>query len=122
MSDAVLAIVKTRLRIPEDNHDDLINSYITEIGNRIKHYCNISEVPATFEGTWASMVIDALKVEQSTVEAIADNIDSGESIKIGDTSVAPAKSEGITSTSKKAIDEVVLNYRVDLNRYRKLRW
>lgn len=121
MSDAVLSIVIARLRL-DDSLDALISSYIDEIGQRIKHYCNIRTIPKELNFVWASMVIDVLKVEQSSVDEIADTIDDGQNIKIGDTSVSPAKSDGVTSTSKKSIEDIVLNYKADLNHYRKLRW
>ena len=117
----VLATVKLRLGL-DDSHDALIDSYVQEIGQRILHYTNLSEIPATLEHTWASMVIDALRIEQSNLPGIAETTGGGESVTVGDTSTAPAKTAGLTNTAKSVIDEVVLNYRVDLNRYRRLRW
>ncbi|RAP29151.1 hypothetical protein C2W64_04098 [Brevibacillus laterosporus] len=68
------------------------------------------------------MVIDALRIDQATLNEVAATTAGSESIKIGDTSISPGKSDGVTSTSKEVIESVVLNYRVDLNRYRKLVW
>ena len=116
----VLATVKLRLGL-DDSHDALIDSYVQEIGQRILHYTNLTEIPAALEHTWVSMVIDALRIEQPNLPGIAET-SGGESIKIGDTSVSPASGSGLTNASKSVIDRVVLNYRVDLNRYRKLRW
>ncbi|SYX84614.1 phage head-tail connector protein [Paenibacillus alvei] len=115
-------IVKSRLGLPDDTHKDLISSYIEEIGNRIKHYCAITTIPETLKFVWSSMVIDACRIELSHIDEIDDTADRGESIKVGDTSSAPATSSGLTNTSKTVIDSVVTNYRVDLNRYRRLRW
>lgn len=81
-----------------------------------------NRIPRELHFVWASMVIDVLKIEQSHIDEIAETIDDGQSVQIGDTSVSPAKSSGVTSTSKKVVEEVVLNYRTDLNAYRKLRW
>ncbi len=117
----VLKTVKLRLEL-DDSHDELIDSYVQEIGQRILHYCNMAEIPTELEHTWASMVIDALRIEQPNLPGIAETTGGGEEIRVGDTSTAPAHSAGMTNTAKAAIDEVVLNYRVDLNRYRKLRW
>jgi len=117
----VLATVKLRLRL-DDSHDALIDSYVQEIGQRILHYCNLSEIPAELEHVWASMTIDALRIEQPNLPGIAETTGGGEEIRVGDTSTAPARPAGLTNTAKSTIDAVVLNYRVDLNRYRKLRW
>lgn len=118
----VLEIVKARLQIEDE--DKLINSYIKEIGLRIKHYCNIRTIPEGLTYVWASMVMDAVRVELANIDEIADSTDSGVSIKIGDTNTGPSSgsSNDATSSSKKVIDEVVLNYRVDLNHYRRMRW
>src|SRR5690625_1680056 len=100
MKTKVMQIVKTRLGF-DDTKDDLINSYIEEIGERIKHYCNIRAIPKALNHTWASMVIDALRVEQSSLDEIEEV--SGENIKIGDTSVSPAAVQGVIATSKSVI-------------------
>lgn len=119
----VLSLVKTRLQLPPDGSlDGLIESYVAEIEQRIRAYCNVDEVPADLKWTWASMVVDALRIEQSSVDEIDATADRGASVRVGDTSVTPSSAGGVTNTSKSVIDQVVLNYRVDLNRYRKLRW
>jgi hypothetical protein len=119
----VLTAVKLRIGITDDSKDALISSYVQEIGLRILHYINQPEVPVELKFTWASMVVDAVRVDQPQDEQIAATVGGGgESIKIGDTSVSPESGKGLTNTSKSVIDQVVLNYQVDLNRYRKLRW
>ncbi|MCW2277738.1 phage head-tail connector protein [Heliophilum fasciatum] len=115
----VLSAVKIRLRINHNDLDPLILSYIDEIGVRISHYCNMDVIPDTLTFTWTSMVIDALRAEQSAIDEIAQSNAGSADIKIGDTSIKPVAASG---QNKSAIDAVVLNYRVDLNRYRKLRW
>lgn len=114
-------VVKLRLDL-DDGQKDLVETYIDEIGRRILHYCNLSEIPAGLKMTWSSMVIDALRIEQPNMDGIEETASGGESIKIGDTSVSPASGSVLTNASKSVIDQVVLNYRVDLNRYRRLRW
>lgn len=122
MRDEVVKLVKARLRLTDDSLDALIESYVDEIEQRILHYCNLTQVPAGLRWTWASMVIDALRIEQSSVDEIDATADRAASVQVGDTSVTPSNAGGVTNTSKAVIDQVVLNYRVDLNRYRKLRW
>lgn len=114
-------IVKLRLNL-DDEQENLTKSYIDEIGNRILHYCNLTEMPAGLKSTWASMVIDALRIEQPNLTGIVETSGGGETVKIGDTSVSPASSSELTNASKSVIDQVVLNYRVDLHRYRRVRW
>lgn len=121
--EEVLSIAKTRLGLPDETNDALINTYIREIGRRIKHFCNITTIPDDLIDTWASMVMDAARVELPNVDEINDTTGGGLNIKIGDTSISPASSSGgQTNTTKSVIDQVVLNYRVDLVHYRRLKW
>jgi len=115
-------IVMLRLGLSDDALKQLVETYIEEIGNRILHYCGVSSIPEGLKYTWASMVIDAARIDLPNVDEVASSVGSNESIKIGDTSVNQGQGSGLTNISKAVIDEVVLNYRVDLNRYRKLRW
>lgn len=118
----VLNIIKPRLQLIDDSHDALLISYIREIGWRILHFCNITEIPHDLSDVWASMVMDAARVELPNVEEINESAGGADNIKIGDTSVSPASSSGLSNTAKSVIDTIVFNYRYDLVRYRKLRW
>lgn len=121
----VLATVKLRLQLEDNKLDTLISSYIKEIGRRILHYCNIRSIPEGLIYVWASMVMDAVRVELPAVEEIADSSDDGTSIKIGDSTSGPASGSSggaVSSTSKSVIDELVLNYCVDLNHFRRIKW
>ena len=117
-ADDVLAAVKTRLQIAGADFDQLIMSYVAEIGQRIKHYCNVSDIPAELEPTWAAMVVDALRVDQAHIPAIAASLGGGETVSVGDTSVSANRS----GVSKAVIDQIVFDYRKDLQRYRRIRW
>lgn len=116
----VLNLVKLRLGLQDEALNPLIESYIPEIEWRIKNYCHITSVPDGLVFTWASMVIDVLKSEHSSIKEIGKTIDQGKNIKIGDTSISPASSG--STKQKPAIDAIVLNYAVDLNRYRRMTW
>lgn len=118
---AVLSLVKLRLGLT-DEWDALVSSYVQEVGQRIQHYCNLVEVPDALERTWASMTIDALRIEQPKLPGIVETSGAREEITVGDTSVSMSDGDGLTNTSKSVIDAVVLNYRTDLNRYRRMRW
>ncbi|QHZ51316.1 DNA-packaging protein [Paenibacillus larvae] len=117
----ILAIVKLRLGLP-DEFDALVLSYVKEIGERILHYCNIKDIPAALHEVWTSMVIDILRIEQPKLPGIEETNGTAENIKIGDTSISPANSSSVMNTSKKVMESIVTNYRVDLNPYRKMRW
>ena len=120
----IWTLVKLRMVLSDDSLQVLIESYIDEIELRIMHYCGLSEIPDGLKFVWASMAIDAVRVDLPNVGEIADTVGGAESVKIGDTQVSPARSNGgdISNTSKSSIDKIVLNYKFDLNRYRKLRW
>lgn len=123
--EQVLQIVKLRLDLADDKNDALVTSYIAEIGRRIRHYCNITTIPDDLIYVWASMTVDALRVDLPNVEEIADSVGGGgANVKVGDTSVSGGggSSGGLSNTAKAAIDDVVFNYRIDLHRYRKMRW
>lgn len=119
----VLGNVKLRLMLTDGTQDTLITSYITEIGFRIKHYCNISSIPNDLIYVWTSMTVDAVRVDLPNVDEIADSVGGGSNVKVGDTSTASGGSGGeLSNTAKSVIDSVVFNYKVDLHRYRRLRW
>lgn len=118
----ITGLVKTRLRLQDESLDALIDSYVQELEQRILNYCNIDEVPDGLKFVWASMTMDALRVEQPSEPAIADTVGGVSETTIGDTTVKSAQADGLTNTGKSVIDAVVLNYTVDLNRFRKLRW
>lgn len=120
--EEIWAIVKLRLDLQDDTLKAIVESYIQEIGYRILHYCQISKIPDALNFVWVSMTMDAVRVELPNINEINDTVGSGENIKVGDTSVSPATSNGISNVSKRTIDEIVLNYKIDLQRYRKLRW
>lgn len=121
----VWPIVKIRLGAISDEKKNLVGTYIMEIGERIKHYCNISTIPEGLLYVWASMTVDAVRVDQPNDEEIAGSVGGGGvNVKIGDTSVSGGGGSGggLSNTAKKAIDDVVFNYRLDLHRYRRMRW
>jgi hypothetical protein len=115
----VLTLVKARLQIKTTDHDWLISSYVEEIGQRVLHYCNLTEVPDGLKFVWSSMTIDVIKTELQSIPEVAAVSGGAVELKVGDTTTKEAPGK---AAAKSAIDAVVLNYQVDLNRYRKLRW
>lgn len=121
----VLQTAKLRLSIDDETHDALITSYVTEIGWRIKHYCNISTIPDDLIFVWASMTVDAVRVDLPNVDEISGSVGGGgANVKVGDTSVSGGSGSGggLANTAKSVIDKVVFDYRLDLHRYRRMRW
>ncbi|KMY49229.1 phage head-tail connector protein [Peribacillus loiseleuriae] len=123
MRDNILAIIKRRLKLSDDSLDDLIMDYIEQIEWKIKLYCNVSEIPEALKFVWASMVIDILRIEHPNEEAIAANVSEAiNSVKLGDTTIGYGnKGNEVTSTSKRSMDDIVLNYSPELNRFRRLK-
>lgn len=120
----VWSIVKLRLGL-DDTRKPLIDTYIAEIEWRIKHYCNISRLPDDLLHVWASMVVDAVRVDLPNVDEINDTVGGQDgTVKVGDTSVSGGGGSGggLTNTSKAVIDQVVFNYQTDLHHYRRMRW
>ncbi|MDT9723772.1 DNA-packaging protein [Xylanibacillus composti] len=122
-TDDVWRIVKLRLELP-DERKNLVETYIDEIERRIKRYCNIRELPDDLLYVWASMVVDAVRVDLPNVDEIADTIGGSGSVKVGDTSVSGGGGSGreLTNTAKAVIDQVVFDYRADLHDYRRMKW
>ncbi|MFB4326405.1 DNA-packaging protein [Priestia sp. BR_2] len=120
----VWGIVKDRLGLADNSLQPLITTYISEIEWRIKHYCNINTLPNALLFVWASMVIDAVRVELPNIDEIDDSVGGQASnVKVGDTSVGGGGSGGgLTNTSKAVIDQVVFDYRADLHHYRRITW
>lgn len=121
----VWPIIKVRLGLADEKLKPLIDTYIAEIERRIKHYCNIISLPDDLIFVWASMVIDAVRVDLPNVDEIDDTVGGqAGSIKVGDTSVSGGGGSGggLTNTSKAVIDQVVFDYRTDLHHYRRMGW
>jgi len=115
----VSTLVKLRLSITDTSLDALIDSYVAEIGQRIRHYCNIDEIPPELESTWAAMVVDVLRLEQGHLAEVGAATPQTAEVTIGDTTV---RNQGPRTLDKTVVDQVVANYRIDLARYRRLRW
>lgn len=115
----VLSLVKSRLGLQDANNDGLLEPYVLEIEQRILDYCHIAEVPDGLKFVWSSMSIDLIKSEQQAIPEIAAVSSNGVEAKIGDTTVKESSGGAV---GKSSLDAIVLNYRINLHRYRKLRW
>lgn len=106
---------------------------VEEVEQVIKNYCNIDAIPEELKYTWANMAADLAKYDfylDSNNGDILDGFDSGDisSLKIGDTDIALQGNE--SAAAKKAalrshrpnLDEIVMNNRAQLNRFRRMVW
>lgn len=120
----VWPIVKARLGLTDDAHKTLAELYIAEVGQRIRHYINQQRIPDGLLLTWAAMVSAALAEDQGELLYPPPAPVEVQEVKIGDTSVKPSAVTPAAPPKPNVslLDKVVLDYRVDLNHYRKLRW
>ncbi len=115
-----LAIVESDIRIAIDEIEDVI-----------KNYCNIKEVPEALKYTWANMTVDLVRY-QYTMDMGEDNdlddinLSDISNLKIGDTQISLQGNNSIKSRILKGhypnLDNIVLNYRNQLNKFRRMVW
>jgi hypothetical protein len=108
--------LKKLLGIPLDNDskDFLLEFTLEDVEQIIKDYCNIKEVPKELNNTVLRMAVDLYRNENLGEEDIP--LGSVSSITEGDTSVS------FRSANAEFKDTLTKNYKVQLNRYRKLVW
>ena len=108
-----------------------INMAIDEVGEEIKNYCNIDIIPDGLRYTWANMAIDLAKYQyevNNPVDDILDALDATDvsTLKIGDTQIALGRNNSERAKALKShrpnLDQIILNYKAQLNRYRRMVW
>lgn len=104
---------------------------IAEVEQAIKNYCSISSVPDALRFTWANMAVDLLRYELASSEGPNkdEEVDmSGvSSIRMGDTTInlggGVNSSYGRAINSHKAnLDDIVMNHREQLHKFRRMVW
>ena len=122
-------IVQIKSRLKDMNDDDILLA-IQEVEQAVKNYCNVYEVPEGLKFVVCNMAIDLLNYQDevnsvdSSVPAAAINDVS--SIKVGDVSITLGENSSNTprksalKSHKANLDDVVLNYREQLNLFRRL--
>ena len=108
--------LKKLLGIPLDNDskDFLLEFTLEDVEQIIKDYCNIKEVPGELNNTALRMAVDLYRNENLGEEE--SSLGSVSSISEGDTSVS------YRSSVSEFKDTLTKDYKVQLNRYRKLVW
>lgn len=134
----VLDILNARLKDDTISEVDKLLA-IEEIEEVIKSYCNIDNIPKALKFTWANMAIDLLRYQVTTqstpsTEASAGGVDFNasntgniSSVKIGDTNISFSSGDNsLNALSKKShqanLDDLILNYKEQLQRYRRMTW
>ena len=111
--------------------DDDILACLKEVEQAIKNYCHIPEVPVALKYTWCNMSVDLLLYQHevnTTPNDVLEAFDPSDvsTIKVGDTSISlgdkyrnNARSRTLQSHNSN-LDDIVLNYRAQLNNFRRL--
>lgn len=114
-----------------DVNETHVNLVIDEIETVILNYCNILEVPHALRFTWANMTVDLVKyeIEANRTDELDTMFDARDVsiIHVGDTEI---DFRGLGNTVKNrilkshdaALDDIVMNYQQQLNRFRKMVW
>lgn len=104
---------------------------IAEVEQAIKNYCSISSVPDALRFTWANMAVELLRYELASSEGPDEDAEvdmSGvSSIRMGDTTInlggGANSSYGRAINSHKAnLDDIVMNHREQLHKFRRMVW
>lgn len=106
---------------------------IEEVEQAIKNYCNIDKVPEELKFVTANMAVDLVRYEMAIVGENPEELEEisladVSSIKIGDTSInlgngsENAIADRARDSHNPNLDEIVMNNRAQLNRFRRMVW
>lgn len=96
---------------------------IAEVEQAIMNYCNRSDVPEELKFTVANMAADLVEYELQKRAGSGGSInpDNISSLRIGDTLI-DLKASGGGKSHLQDLDDIVMNYRGQLNAFRKMVW
>ena len=136
--EELVEIIKTRKKDIEYNEqtgkglsDAMILSFVDEVGQAIKNYCMIPEIPNALKYVWIDMATDLCmynaEINYRPVDP-TDGVDVSDlsQIKVGDTQVyyGDKYRSNIRSRILQAheinVDTITLNYKEQLNRFRRI--
>ena len=136
----ILSTVKILVGFPiNDNSNDMLIDYLIRVTiNRVLNYCNLKQLPQELELTVAEMTANMIKLqyseqmttqEEKAEEARAVAIQSYADKKViktetlGDYSVEYAVDSTTTTTSSPSLvlDDILSDYKSQLNRFRKIK-
>lgn len=123
-------IVRTKIKNEAITELD-IQLAVNEVEEVIKNYCNIDTIPDALKFTWANMSVDLVRYQhESNISAddVLAEIDSSDisNLKIGDTQIALQGNDSERSKTLKShrpnLDQIVMNNKQQLNRFRRMVW
>ena len=123
-------IVRTKIKNEAITELD-IQLAVNEVEEVIKNYCNIDTIPDALKFTWANMSVDLVRYQyESNISAddVLAEIDASDisNLKIGDTQIALQGNDSERSKTLKShrpnLDQIVMNNRQQLNRFRRMVW
>ena len=130
-------IIKAKLGIDTPS-ESLLNYNIDEIEQTIKNYCNLDYVPKELTYTFVNMVCDLNTYDSQVVQDNTPSEDGNEdisispsgvnSVRVGNTTISFGSGSD-TSTRNRALrshqanlDQLILDYKSQLNKFRKMVW
>jgi len=126
----ILEIVRAKIKNEAITELD-IQLAINEVEEVIKNYCNIDQVPEALKYTWANMTVDLVRYQyESNISAddVLAGIDASDvsNLKIGDTQIALQGNNSERGKTLKShrpnLDQIVMNNKQQLNRFRRMVW
>lgn len=132
----ILSTVKILVGLPiNDNSNDMLIDYLIRVTvNRVLNYCNLKQLPQELELTVADMTANLIKLQyseqiisQEERETVATRMNTDKpAIKketIGDYSVEYVTDSTTTTstTPSLALDDILSDYKSQLNRFRKIK-
>lgn len=126
----ILEIVRAKIKDAAITELD-IQLAISEVEEVIKNYCNIDAIPEALKFTWANMSVDLIRYQyESSISAddVLAGIDASNvsNLKIGDTQIAlqgnNSERSKILRSHRPNLDQIVMNNKEQLNRFRRMVW
>jgi hypothetical protein len=121
-----------RAKIKDEAITELdIQLAVSEVEEVIKNYCNIDTIPDALKFTWANMSVDLVRYQyESNISAddVLAGIDASDvsNLKIGDTQIALQGNNSERGKTLKShrpnLDQIVMNNKQQLNRFRRMVW
>lgn len=126
----ILEIVQAKIKNEAITELD-IQLAISEVEEVIKNYCSIDTIPEALKFTWANMSVDLVRYQyESNISAddVLAGIDASDvsNLKIGDTQIALQGNNSERGKTLKShrpnLDQIVMNNKEQLNRFRRMVW